>query len=105
MCLVEFKDQQELDQFVTDFKDALNFTKKINEVDTEGVEPLENVLDFYGGNEEKMRSGLESDDLESQESQRDARANQNILKKNAPDIRGNLVAVPKAFKKNEEWEE
>lgn len=32
------------------------FIGKLDEVDVKGVEPLGNVLEYYGGNETKMRS-------------------------------------------------
>ena len=36
------------------------FIKKLEEVEVpEGTEPLANVLEYYGGNDEKMRSKAE----------------------------------------------
>jgi Asp-tRNA(Asn)/Glu-tRNA(Gln) amidotransferase C subunit len=35
----------------TDFQAALAFIGKLDEVDVEGVEPLGNVFEYYGGNE------------------------------------------------------
>ena len=32
-----------------DFRAALSFVTKLKEVDVSGVEPLESVLDIYGG--------------------------------------------------------
>lgn len=53
----KFKDEQEMLQYKSDFQSALMFIKKLEEVHIpEGTEPLCNVLEFYGGNEEKMRS-------------------------------------------------
>jgi len=52
-----FKDEQELLQYKNDFQAALLFIKKLDEVEVPpGTEPLGNVLEYYGGNEEKMRS-------------------------------------------------
>ena len=33
---------------------SLVFTKKLDEVDVTGVDSLDNVLDIYGGNSQKM---------------------------------------------------
>ena len=46
---VSFKDQQDKQTFLGDFEAALIFARKLSEVPIEGVEPLENVLDYYGG--------------------------------------------------------
>ena len=52
-----FKDKEEMLQYKNDFQAALMFIKKLEEVEIpEGTEPLANVLEYYGGNEEKMRS-------------------------------------------------
>ena len=52
-----FKDEAELLQYKNDFQAALLFIKKLDEVEVpEGTQPLGNVLEYYGGNEEKMRS-------------------------------------------------
>jgi hypothetical protein len=52
-----FRDEGELLQYKNDFQAALMFIKKLDEVRVpEGTEPLGNVLEYYGGNEEKMRS-------------------------------------------------
>jgi len=51
-----FKDQEEMLQYKKDFQSALLFIKKLEEVEIPGgTEPLCNVLEYYGGNEEKMR--------------------------------------------------
>ena len=42
--------------FKGDFQAALAFVQKLDEVDIKGEEPLGNVLEFYGGNDSKMRS-------------------------------------------------
>lgn len=52
--LINFRTKEEEAQFRSDFKSALVFTKKLDEVDVTGVDSLENVLDFYGGNSQKM---------------------------------------------------
>ena len=55
-----FKDETELLQYKNDFQAALLFIKKLDEVEVpEGTEPLGNVLEYYGGNQEKMRSKAE----------------------------------------------
>ena len=66
--LINFEKKEHEEQFLSDFRHALIFAKKLDEVNVEGVAPLENVLDFYGGNYEKMRevvdefnSSIESD--------------------------------------------
>ena len=53
--LIKFEKKEQEEQFLSDFRHALIFVKKLDEVNVEGVTPLENVLDFYGGNYEKMR--------------------------------------------------
>ena len=58
---LKFGSDAEMLQFKSDFQAALAFIKKLDDVDTEGVEPLGNVLEFYGGNEEKMQSCSTSD--------------------------------------------
>ena len=55
--MVTFKDQEEMLSFKGDFQAALAFIQKLDEVDIKGEEPLGNVLEFYGGNDSKMRSG------------------------------------------------
>ena len=43
------------------------FIKKLEEVEIpEGTEPLCNVLEFYGGNEEKMRNDNSTESEESE---------------------------------------
>jgi len=43
--------------FKADFQRALAFVQKLNVVDVEGWDPLGNVIDFYGGNQEIMSIG------------------------------------------------
>merc|ERR1719384_1100979 len=54
-AMVSFKDQEEMMSFKGDFQAALAFIQKLDEVDVKGEEPLGNVLEFYGGNDSKMR--------------------------------------------------
>ena len=46
---IKFESAEEEEQFRNDFKAALVFSKKLDEIDVSGVNSLENVLDFYGG--------------------------------------------------------
>ena len=55
-AMVSFKDEAEMMSFKNDFQAALAFIQKLDEVDVKGTEPLGNVLEFYGGNDSKMRS-------------------------------------------------
>ena len=55
-AMVSFRDQEEMMSFKNDFQAALAFIQKLDEVDVKGTEPLGNVLEFYGGNESKMRT-------------------------------------------------
>lgn len=51
-----FKDKDEMLQYKNDFQAALMFIKKLEEIEVPpGTEPLANVLEYYGGNDEKMR--------------------------------------------------
>ena len=51
MSLIKFQNEKEKQQMSNDFRSALIFTKKLNDVKMHpDTEPLENVLDFYGGN-------------------------------------------------------
>ena len=54
-AMVSFKDQEEMLSFKGDFQAALAFIQKLDDVDVKGEEPLGNVLEFYGGNDSKMR--------------------------------------------------
>ena len=56
MSMVKFKDEEEMLSFKGDFQAALAFIQKLDEIDVREVEPLGNVLEFYGGNDSKMRS-------------------------------------------------
>lgn len=56
MAMVSFKDEAEMLSFKADFTCALSFIGKLDDVDTKGVEPLGNVLEFYGGADESLRT-------------------------------------------------
>ena len=77
MAMVRFKDEEEMLDFKGDFQAALAFIQKLDDVDVsklqkcmshltnsflfkilqvKGEEPLGNVLEFYGGNDSKMRN-------------------------------------------------
>ena len=56
LAMVTFKDQEEMLSFKGDFQAALAFIQKLDDVDVKGVRPLGNVLEFYGGNDSKMRN-------------------------------------------------
>ena len=68
------------------------FIKKLDEVQVPpGTEPLGNVLEYYGGNEEKMRSKPE----DFEDSQKvDIQAEIKRMNKN---MQGTLVKTPKPF--------
>ena len=92
---------------------ALQFVKKIDEVDTTGVQPLENVLDYYGGNDQNTRQGdgeFSEDEFErltrdldqtGSAIERDETQEYIDLKQVNRHMRGNLAVVPKAFLKDE----
>lgn len=90
-----FKDQEEMQQYKNDFSAALLFIKKLEEVDIpKGTEPLCNVLEYYGGNEEKMRR---ASDFENVEQVADLQGEIKKLNKN---MQGGLVKTPKPFDRN-----
>lgn len=62
-----------------------------------GVKPLVNVLDYYGGNSQKMR--ITEDDFKLPEK---VDIQQEIKKLNK-NMQGNLVKTPKPFER--EWDE
>lgn len=68
------------------------FIKKLEEVEVpEGTEPLANVLEYYGGNDEKMRSNPEDYvDADKYEIQQE-------IKKMNTHMQGTLVKTPKPF--------
>lgn len=59
LAMVKFKDQEEMLSFKGDFQAALAFIQKLDEVDVKGTNPLGNVLEFYGGNDSKMRNKMD----------------------------------------------
>jgi aspartyl/glutamyl-tRNA(Asn/Gln) amidotransferase C subunit len=56
MARVSFRSDNEMLSFKADFTAALAFIGQLDEVDVKGVEPLGNVFEFYGGNEENLRT-------------------------------------------------
>ena len=94
MSLLKLKTPEEESEFIQDFKQAILFTEKLNEIDVEGVEPLENVLDFYGGNSDRMRSVDDDGDRD------EGLDNLKIMKSLNKNMRGNLCIAPKAFFKD-----
>ena len=92
LSLIKFKNEEEMLQYKNDFQSALLFIKKLDDIDVSGVEPLSNVLDFYGGNSEKMR--MERDYPEEGE----VKIDQEIKKMNK-NAQGNLVKTPKPFER------
>mmetsp|Transcript_86769 Transcript_86769/g.119430 ORF Transcript_86769/g.119430 Transcript_86769/m.119430 type:complete len:123 (+) Transcript_86769:172-540(+) len=102
--LVSFKDQEEMLSFKEDFSAALKFISKLDEVDVKGVEPLGNVLEFYGGNELKIRT--EADFKRGREGE-DQTANLNFreeLRKINANMKGDYVVVPKPSSPNPDSE-
>jgi hypothetical protein len=88
-----FKNEDELLQYKNDFQAALMFIKKLDEVQVPaGTEPLGNVLEYYGGNEEKMRS--KPGDFEDSQKVADIQAEIKRMNKN---MQGSLVKTPKPF--------
>ena len=121
MSLINFKNEDERLTFLSDFKSALVFAKKLDEVNVKDIEPLENVLDFYGGNDEKM---FEMDDefefdMEDTEDLIDASRAVHYERQVDPDsdeagstttydpktynthMKGNLVRAPSSFSKDD----
>ena len=120
--LISFRHKADEEQFLSDFSSALVFAKKLDEIDVSQAQPLENVLDFYGGNYEKMReifdelnSEIQSDnednvsdgferrllnrdDIDDEE---EDRAGVDILKKTSMHMKGNLVMAPGSFNKDD----
>ena len=98
MAMVTFKDQEEMLSFKGDFQAALAFIQKLDEVDVKGVEPLGNVLEFYGGNNSKMRS---NDDFAKAEDDQTRNLNfKQELSKLNKHVRGNYVVLNRTHKPN-----
>ena len=57
LAKISFQSEDEKLEFKADFQRALAFVQKLNIVDIEGWDPLGNVIDFYGGNQEVMTIG------------------------------------------------
>ena len=68
------------------------FIKKLEEIEVpEGTEPLANVLEYYGGNDEKMRSKPEDYvDADKYDIQQE-------IKNMNKHMQGTLVKTPKPF--------
>ena len=76
---LEFNDD-EIENFRNDLSEILNYMNELNELDTEGISPLFNVLDL--------------DDVTRKDEVRDSLKQEEVLK-NAPDKDENFIIVPK----------
>ena len=76
---LEFNDD-EIENFRSDLSEILNYMNELNELDTEGISPLFNVLDL--------------DDVTRNDEVRDSLKQEEVLK-NAPDKDENFIIVPK----------
>ena len=121
--LISFRHKEDEEQFLSDFQSALVFAKKLDEIDVSSAQPLENVLDFYGGNYEKMREVFDEFNSEIQsdnddqvsdgferlllnkddmfDDEDDSHSGADILKKTSMHMKGNLVMAPGAFNKDD----
>ena len=101
-AMVSFRDQEEMMSFKNDFQAALAFIQKLDEVDVKGQEPLGNVLEFYGGNDSKMRS---SEDFlkENEDQTKDLNFKEELSKLNSH-MRGNFVVLNRTKQPNLEME-
>ena len=96
--MINLGDQEEKQQISDDFRSALLFAKKLDEIEFSSEdEPLENVLDFYGGNHDKMRYNIDEEEAQEHE----VVENIKLMKSINKNMRGNLCVAPKAFIKNE----
>jgi aspartyl-tRNA(Asn)/glutamyl-tRNA(Gln) amidotransferase subunit C len=77
---------EELDAMTEYLNDMEEFVSILDEVDTEGVEP--------------MFSPLESEDLRLREDEAKEFPNMETIMKNAPDVKDGHIAVPNIRKKN-----
>ena len=84
--------------FKGDFQAALAFIQKLDEVDVKGEEPLGNVLEFYGGNNSKMRN--EDDFLRDDDDQMRGLDFRAELKKLNKHVQGNYVVLNKTSAPN-----
>ena len=76
---LEFNDD-EIENFRSDLSEILNYMNELNELDTEGISPLFNVLDL--------------DDVTRKDDVTDSLKQEEVLK-NAPDKDENFIIVPK----------
>ena len=76
---LEFNDD-EIENFRSDLSEILNYMNELNELDTEGISPLFNVLDL--------------DDVTRKDEVTDSLKQEEVLK-NAPDKDENFIIVPK----------
>ena len=76
---LEFNDD-EIENFRNDLSEILNYMNELNELDTEGISPLFNVLDL--------------DDVTRKDEVADSLKQEEVLK-NAPDKDENFIIVPK----------
>lgn len=76
---LEFNDD-EIENFRNDLSEILNYMNELNELDTEGINPLFNVLDL----DDVTRKDVVKDSLKQEE-----------VLKNAPDKDENFIIVPK----------
>ena len=76
---LEFNDD-EIENFRNDLSEILNYMNELNELDTEGINPLFNVLDL--------------DDVTRKDEVKDSLKQEEVLK-NAPDKDENFIIVPK----------
>ena len=90
---ITFKDDAELLSFRNDFNQALKFISILDTVDIKGVEPLGNVLEYYGGNSTKMRS--EADFARIKEDETNNIDFQSELKKMNKHYKDGYVVLPK----------
>ena len=96
LAMVSFKDDKEKLDFKGAFVACLTFLGKLDEVDVKGVAPLGSVLEFYGGNNTKMRTAedfiREGDD---QQKDIDFKVELNKLCEHMDDEGGDYVVVNK----------
>ena len=79
--------EEEVDSYISDINKILELVSQIKDVDTDGVEPLSNVLDQLSETrEDRARINLDRDDA----------------MENAPDSDGVYFQVPPTIKHNKE---
>lgn len=63
LCMLKFNDE-ELNEFTKEFSSLMEFIEKINDVDTENVEPLYQVYDYKQVfREDVVKEGLSRDEV------------------------------------------